>query len=393
MSPRLIVLYCGLLLSVTAFSVDITLPAFSLITREFATDYTNVQMVIPVFLIATGIGQLVTGPISDRFGRRPAVLMGLGVYAFGALVCMSSPTIETLLAGRAIQGLGASIGPVVARAILRDLFTGKELARNMALATMIFAFGPIVAPLLGVSIMLLGTWRLIFLVITGFGIILLLIGYFRLPETNQARNPSATSLPAIWSNIKKVMHNDRSRLYVLLVGPIMACMMVILVSVPRVYHDTFGIDGALFAVLFALHGLGIIVGQIVNRKMITLLGTAPAMRIGAGILWVTVLAMLCLDQAGLLNAYVTSLMLVIYATGYLIVASNSAALALDPHGPIAGFVASFLGFSAQFIGSLIGIATAIVIGGDLTRFIIVLLAVCSFVLLVLFVFREIGRES
>jgi DHA1 family bicyclomycin/chloramphenicol resistance-like MFS transporter len=392
MSPRILVLYCGLLLSVTAFSIDITLPAFTLMAADLSAPYASVQLVIPVFLLMTGVGQFFSGPLSDRFGRRPVVLAGLAIYALGALVCMISPQIEYLLFGRAIQGLGASVGPVVARAILRDLFSGRELARNIALATMIFAVGPIVAPLLGVSIMLLGTWRLVFLVIMGFGTLLFLTGFFRLPETNKSPNPAAARPAIFWKNMQTVMRNDRSRLYVLMSGPILAMMLVILVAIPRVYHETFGIDGAMFALLFALHGLGIIFGQILNRRMITSLGTAPAMRVGATLLVLTVTAMVVIDLVGWMNAYVLSAILVVFAVGYLIVAANSAALALDPHGEIAGFVSSFLGFCSQIVGSVIAIILATVIGGDLTVFIIVLFFTCGFVLAMLVVFRESHEE-
>lgn len=187
MSPGSIVLYCGFLLTVTAFSVDITLPAFGLIAADLGADYGQVQLVVPLFILATGFGQMLAGPLSDRFGRKPVVLGGMALYAAGATICQFAPSIEVLLSGRILQGLGAAAGPVVGRAIIRDLFAGQALARNLALATMIFAFGPIVAPLLGISIMSVGSWRSIFFVITLFGLALLLIGWLALPELIPSR--------------------------------------------------------------------------------------------------------------------------------------------------------------------------------------------------------------
>jgi len=243
MTPGSIVLYCGFLLTVTAFSVDITLPAFGLIAADLQADYGKVQLIVPLFILATGFGQIIAGPLSDRFGRKPIVLAGMGIYAIGATICQFAPNIEVLLAGRVIQGLGAAAGPVVGRAIIRDLFVGNALARNLALATMIFAFGPIIAPLLGISIMSVGSWRAIFLVITCFGLILLVIGWLALPESNTSKNPMATQPRTLWTNTKTAFANPQSRFYLLMSGPVMAMMIVILVSIPRVFKETFAIEG------------------------------------------------------------------------------------------------------------------------------------------------------
>lgn len=380
MSANTIVLYCGLLLSVTAFSVDITLPAFSLIAADLSADYALVQLIIPAFIMATGLGQMLAGPLSDRFGRKPVILAGLSIYSAGALLCLVAPAIEWLLAGRCIQGLGAAVGPVIGRAVIRDLFHGTELARNMALATMIFAFGPIVAPLLGVGIMQMGTWRLIFMVIAAFGIALLVIGAWRLPETIPARDREATRPRRIAANLSTVFAHPASRFYVLLAGPVMAMMLSILISIPRVYEESFGISGTLFAVLFALHGLGIIAGQFVNRMMIRRLGIVPAMLTGAVVVMLTSCLMVLLALAGLKGPYVLSAMMILFATSFLIVMSNSTALALDPHPMIAGFVSSLFGFLAQLVGSLIAIGAAMWIGGDTMRFAIAITCLSGFVL-------------
>ena len=127
--------------------------------------------------------------------RWPALLCGLAAFAAGTVLCLFAQNAEMLLLGRAVQGIGASGGPVVARAILRDLFSGRQLAANIALATMVFAFGPIVAPLAGVVFMQFGSWRMIFAAILLFGLILLAVGLLFLPETLARANPGATPEP------------------------------------------------------------------------------------------------------------------------------------------------------------------------------------------------------
>ncbi len=391
-SPKAIVIYCGLLLTMTAFSVDITLPAFTLIAAELQADYSSVQMVVPVFIFAAGFGQIVMGPLSDRYGRKPVILAGLAVYCLGAVICLFAPAIEILLLGRAIQGIGAAVGPVVGRAVLRDLFAGPVLAGNIALATMIFAFGPIVAPLLGVAIMQAGSWRYVFLVIVIFGLALLISGFLRLGETNQKRDLAATRPSTLWKNLRTVMANPQSRFYVLMTGPIMAMMLSILISIPRVFKEMYDIDGTRFALLFALHGFGIIIGQIINRRMIAKFGTAATMRSGAILIFAISLFMMSLNYTGAMGP-VLSFTLILFATGYLVVLANATALAIDPHGQIAGFVSSLLGFWSQFFGSLLAVLLAVFIGGDLTSFIAVLAVITGFVMLTLFLYAIMQKSA
>lgn len=165
----------------------------------------------------------------------------------------------------------------------------------------------------------------------------------------------------------------------------MAMMIIILVSIPRVFKEAFGIEGALFAILFAMHGIGIIIGQIVNRRMIPVLGIATAMKIGAAVLVITSFAMLILNEADLMGPYVLTGSMIGFATGYLVVVSNSMALALDPHGEIAGFVSSLYGFCAQLVASSAAIIIAATIRGDLSAFIWVLLMLSGAVFTILMV--------
>ena len=392
MSPRQIVLYCGLLLTVTAFSVDITLPAFGYIADDLKADYGLVQWIVPIFVFSAGFGQLFAGPLSDRFGRKPIVLIGLAIYSAGAIICQFAPSIEVLLAGRVLQGLGASAGRVLGPAIIRDLFVSRELARNIALATMIFALGPIVAPLVGVSIMALGTWRLIFLAITAFGIMMFLVGWLALPESNSNKNREATNPRILWKNATITLSHPQSRFYLLMAGPIMAQMLIILVIVPRIYKEEFGVEGTMFALLFALHGIGIIIGQIANRHFLSVYQIGTVMKAGAAVLFTTMLVMLGLDQAGLMNAYVLTACLIGFATGFMVVMGNATALALDPHGEIAGFVSSLFGFTSQFISALAAMAVASFVRGDLSAFIWVLVVLSGGVFSVL-LFGDPARKN
>ena len=365
MHNRIIIIYCGLLLTLTAFSIDILLPAFASMAGDLDTSLYNVQLTVPFFLVAVGVGHLVCGSLSDRFGRRIIIKAGMSIYIAGSIAIMLAADIETVLAGRVLQGLGASAGPVIARAIIRDLYAGKELARNMALASAVFAFGPIVAPLAGAGLLVFFNWRVLLILMVVLSAILLAFCIYFLPETITKTDARATRLSTITSNIGEIFSHPSSRFYLLLSGITMSMILIILINIAAIYQVNFGITGIGFAILFAIQGVGIIIGQLINRRLINKIGTEMSSLIGSATLVIVSLAIVGLSLAGAMTPWLLTLLLTGHASGYLVVYANAAAMTLDPHHRIAGFTSSFYGFFSQVVSSTIGIITAIFIHGDL----------------------------
>jgi DHA1 family bicyclomycin/chloramphenicol resistance-like MFS transporter len=372
---RTIVVYCGVMMAISAFSVDITLPSFPAIQAGLLAPYELVQWTITIYMGAAGVAQLVWGSASDRFGRKPVLAAGLGIYLVGCLVAALAPDIVVMLVGRALQGVGAAAAIVLSRAIIRDLFSGEELARNMALATAIFAVGPIFAPLLGAAIAAPFGWRAIFGVLAVFACCLLLF-LLRTPETVRVLAPDALR-PAVFARrTVRLFAHPQSRHFLLLSTIIMSTMLLILASAPRFYGAEFGISGTTFALFFAIHGLGIIVGQTANRRLIPMVGTVRAMLYGNIVLVAAASLMLALSLAGAINAYLMTALLTLFATSYLIVFSNAAAMVLDPHGDIAGFAAAFHGFMSQIGCAVIVSVLVLVTGESVVGFATALLSIC-----------------
>ncbi|MCV0397494.1 MAG: Bcr/CflA family efflux MFS transporter [Rhizobiaceae bacterium] len=372
---RAVVLYCGLLMSISAFSVDITLPSFPAMAEGLSARYELIQWTITVYMFAAGIAQLLWGSASDRYGRRPILAAGLSIFLVGCLVAALAPSIAVLLIARAAQGFGAAAAIVSSRAIIRDLFSGEELARNLALATAIFAVGPIMAPLLGAGIALPFGWRAIFGVLAALAAAMLLF-LLRMPETIPAISARSMRPAVFMERACRLFVHPQSRHFLILSAVAMSSMLFILASAPRVYDVEFGISGTVFAIYFALHGTGIIVGQTANRRLIPAVGTVRAMLIACGVLILAAALILATALAGIANAASTTALLILFATSYLIVYSNAAAMVLDPHGDIAGFAASFYGFISQ-IGSAVIVSGLVVLAGDsVTAFAATLLAIC-----------------
>ncbi|MCY6383618.1 Bcr/CflA family efflux MFS transporter [Hoeflea prorocentri] len=350
MGRRAIVVFCGLLMSVTAFSVDITLPAFPQMMNEFSTGFTQVQWSVTAFLFATGIGQLVWGSFSDRFGRRPTLFIGLTTLLAGQMLAIAAPTIDALLVARVIQGLGAAAAIVSCRAILRDLFSGQELARSMAFASAVFAIGPMLAPLFGALITEFSGWRFIFVALGILAtLLLILLAYFE--ETSPQKDRRALHATRIKSNVAAVFHHPQSRFFMIVSMFVMAFMLLILTGAAPVYETEFGITGVTFAVLFGIHGLGIVAGQILNRRLIVSIGVFAAIAVAGAVMVAMSGLLLFLSATGLLTVYVLPVILALANAAFLVFYSNATSLVLDPHHERAGFAVSLFGFFTQMGGA------------------------------------------
>jgi DHA1 family bicyclomycin/chloramphenicol resistance-like MFS transporter len=385
--PRAIVAFCGLLIAASAISNDSTLPVLPQIVADLDAGYASVQMTITIYILTAGLGQIVWGPLSDGWGRRPVLAAGLGIYLLGCLVAALAPDVAVLLGGRVLQGLGGAAALVVGRTILRDLFSGQALARHMATASAVFAAGPIIAPFLGGSFAYLAGWRGVYgvlAVLAGAALLVLL----RLPETLPARVAAPLSLPLMWTRFRRIAANRQSAHFLMVGTVVMATMITIIAAAPRLYDELFGLTGMAFTFYFAVHGVGIVIGQIANRRLIATIGTVRATQVGAAVLVLAASLLLATGLAGVASALSTTALLILYATSFMVVFSNSAALVLDPHGDIAGFAASIYGLVTQVGAGSVATALVWVVGGSFTGFAGALLAMCLVCLCLLMLWRD-----
>jgi len=364
MSPTFLIVYCGLVLSLSAFSIDITLPAFFPMAKDFSASIDQVQMTVPVFALTFGAGQILFGAASDRFGRKPMVILGLSFFLAGSLLAFMAPSLDVLLAGRFLQGLGAGCNQVSVRAVLRDRYSGAALGQAMALAMGIFAFGPVAAPLLGYGLVELGGWRFVFVGIFIFCTLLMVATLWRMPETNEALDPLALKVAHLKSSLFAVLGHGQSRFFIFYSALVFFVILSFVVNSPRFYAQDFGITGLGFAVSFAIIGLGIVPGQFLNKFLIRRHGVLYAARVGAvGVSFFYGL-MFVLAFNGLLGGAGFTALLVGFGAFSIITMTNGASLTIDPHGQIAGFTSSLFGFVTQLSGAVLSGLTVPVFAGS-----------------------------
>jgi DHA1 family bicyclomycin/chloramphenicol resistance-like MFS transporter len=276
----------------------------------------------------------------------------------------------------------------VGRAILRDCNSGAALAQAMALAMAIFAFGPIVAPLLGFGLVSHGGWRLVFVGMAVYGAVLVLAAVASLKETNRAINAEALQPGYLGQSILRLVRHPQSRFFLIIAAVNAFGITSFIANAPLLFRGAFGIEGLTFAVIFALTGLGIILGQVVNRRLIGRIGVLATTRWASGILAGVSAAVLMLHFAGALNVYSFAALMFVFDTSFLVVMANSASLVIDPHKDIAGFASSIFGFLSQFIASVLAILTLPLLKGDMGRWSISLLLVNGALLLAVYAYRH-----
>ncbi len=339
-------------MSLTAFSVDISLPFFPAIASSLESPLSSMPFIITVYLFFMGIGNLVFGALSDKYGRKPVLFGTLLVFIVGAVVCGLADSLRQLLVGRALQGFAVGAVPVVGTAILRDMFTGRELGRSMAIATGIFSIGPIVAPLLGVALAELGgSWRFVFYAMAAYAA-LLLFALLATPETNAAPSADATRVSTMWRNSKVILFHQQSGYFLAVSAITMVTMILILSTIPAIYKIQFDITGAKFAVFFAVHGFGIIAGQFLNHRLIAIHGIVKTAMIAALIMGVATLLVIVFSLMGWLNEYWLSSFVTLFAVGYLSVIANSMSMLMQPHGDKAGLAASLRGATSSLVATI-----------------------------------------
>ena len=365
MSRRFLIIFCGLLLTSNAFSTDILLPALFSMEGAFAAPLEQVQIAMPLFIFASAFGQIVYGPASDRFGRKPVLLTGLAIYTFAALIALMAQSLGVLLFARALQGFGSAAGIVLGRAILRDTHSGAELAQSMAMAMAVITLGPVLSPLAGTGLVALGGWQSVFGAMALFGMTLAAVTVWKLEETNNALRPDALDRRELVIAFRRVLSHPQSRFFLFVAAALGFTIISFIAHAPRFFRSTFGIEGIWFAAMFALLGMGIVVGQICNTRSIRRYGVLNTTRAAAGILVAVTGLMAVLTAMSWISPIGFGLLMLVFNGAFLSMMANAASLTIDPHAEIAGLASSVYGFVTQLIPGALALATLPLIRGEL----------------------------
>lgn len=344
----------ALLMSLTALSIDIMLPALPAMGEGLGVDDVNFrQTVLTAYLVGFGIGQVFYGPLADRFGRKPPLIAGLMLSAAASLYCALAPSFDHLLAARLVQGFGLAAPRVVAIAVVRDCFVGREMARVMSLVMTVFIMMPIVAPSVGGLIVRLGDWPWIFIFILAIALTAMIWAGLRLAETRAPEDRLPLSVRGIARAFAAAAGNRQTLGYAVAVGLILSCLLGYIASAQQIFVDLYGL-GDLFPLVFGSVALAMAAATFTNSRLVGRYG----MRVvghAAGCGFVAV-AIVFVSLAWATSPPLIVFFCVMWASTFFfgLMMPNFNAMAMEPQGHIAGTASSFLGFFTTIVGSLLG---------------------------------------
>lgn len=350
-------LVLGLLSAVGPFTIDMYLPAMPAIAADLGGTIAATQATLTGYFIAFGLAQLIYGPLADQIGRKPPIYIGMAVFILGSVGCALAPTIGWLTAFRVLQGFGAAAVMVIPRAIIRDMHTGVEATRLMALLMLVISVSPMLAPLAGAGMLELGDWRLIFWALCGAAVLSLVLTATAQPETLRPENRRPINIASLLQGAGVLLRDPVFMGLTFVGGFGMASFFVFIASASFVYTGQFGLSPTGFGLAFAANALGFIGASQFAAPLGARFGILSVMRLAVigFVVFTTLLLMLAL--AGMAGLAVIIVMLVLANACLGLVIPTTMVIALDGHGSIAG-LASSLGGTLQMVagGAMIALA-------------------------------------
>ncbi|MEF8709321.1 MAG: multidrug effflux MFS transporter [Candidatus Accumulibacter propinquus] len=344
------------LVALGPLSTDLYLPSLPTLARVFASDVASVQLTLSVFLAGFACGQIVYGPLSDRYGRRPVLLAGLLLFCVGSLGCVFAHSIDRLILARFVQALGACAGPVIGRAVVRDLWGASESARVIAYMGGAMAIGPLLGPTLGGFLTVLFGWQSNFVLLLLVAVVQLAVVARVLGESNVHRDPEATTPARMLANFRRLLA-DRSYLgYLLTFSFSYSALFAFISASSFVLADRHGLTPQVYGMCFGIVVAGYLIGSVASGRLVRRLGSDGLLARGACLGAVAGVSMAVLEFSGVhgVAAILAPMFFCTVATG--LVMPNAIARALAPYPTMAGSASALMGFVQMTMAACVGIA-------------------------------------
>lgn len=377
---RVLAIY-ALIISIGSLSIDMYLPAIPAIRRELATGTAPMQTTMAVYLLGLAIGQLAYGPLSDAFGRKRPLLLGMAIYVLAAACCALAGSVEALIGFRLLQALGASASTVtiraMIRAMIRDRHAPADVARALSLLTAVMGVAPIVAPLIGSAILDLAGWRAIFVCLAAFAGVMGITATLALQETHPGA-PGRISATATWRGMGRLLRHGRFVRLAFAGAATQSGLFAYLSSAPVVFADGFGLESDAIGRLFAVSGAAYIAGAHLNRLLLRRCSPTALMQAGMRLHLVAAVLMLVFGATGQtgLHWLMVAVCALMVATG--MVSPNAIALALAPFKGRAGMAASLMGALQYALAGVTSLALGVVGTGSVIPLALTLVAIGLF---------------
>lgn len=355
----LLLVVLGALMAFASISTDTYLPAFPAIAADFGVDEGRIQLTISSYLIGFSLGQLAWGPLSDRVGRRWPIIGGMVLFVLGSMGCGVSGSAEALILWRLLQALGASAGPVLARAMVRDLYARERAAQMLSTLMLIMAVAPLLGPIVGGQILLFADWRTIFWCLAAVGVVSA-IGVMTIDETLPAERRDRGRLTGVLKSYGRVLSDRRLIGYAAVGGFYYGGAFAYIAGTPFAYIDYYKVPPTAYGLLFAVNVVGLMAANFFNARLVVRLGADRILRFGAMMAALSGVLLAVDARFGLGGLWGLAIPLFFYFSAAGFIVANSVAGALTTFPREAGAASAVLGavhygagiFSAALLGWL-----------------------------------------
>jgi len=350
-----IIISIAILVALGPMATDMYLPALPTLARDLNTNTASVQLTLSVYFFGFAIGQLIYGPLSDCFGRKPVLQIGLIIFIISSAIASLSTSIETLIIVRLFQALGGCAGPVLGRAMVRDLFSDEEAGQVLSHIASSMALAPAVAPIIGGLLTVAYGWQANFWFLFVYGLLALSMLTFGLKETNQQKNPNAMKISQLLANYAYILKHQQWRLYTLICSLIFAGLFAFLLASSFVLIEFLGISEYQYGLLFAVIVIGYIIGSQLSVRLSRKLGAFKLIRYGCWLALVSGSSMLWLSliESHNIVSIIAPHFFFMIAVG--ITMPLAMAGALNPFPNMAGSASGLLGTTQMLIAAGFGV--------------------------------------
>ncbi|GAB2902558.1 Bcr/CflA family multidrug efflux MFS transporter [Paralcaligenes sp. KSB-10] len=348
----------GLLTALGPLAIDMYLPAFPAIVQGLNTTQGQVERTLASYLFGLAIAQIFYGPFADRYGRKLPLVMGLALFIIASIACGLTSSIEHLTLWRIVQAFGGASGMVIPRAVIRDNFDTREAAKALSVLILVMGVTPILAPLLGGQVLIFGSWRGLFAIMTICGV-LLLVGVIRyMRETLPPEKAIPLRVSTIARNYTGLLRHRGFMCYTLAGGFGSAGMFAYISGSPRVFIEIFHVDPKYFGFLFGLNAAALIITSQISARLLNRYSPETLLKIAQICLAGITLAALMVTLAGAMTLPLLMLCLIGFMGSQGFVSPNAAALALSEQGNRLGVASALMGTLQMLCGALSGLAVS-----------------------------------
>lgn len=345
------IIILGLLSAIGPFSIDMYLPGFPVIAKDLHTTVEHIALSLSSFFIGISFGQLLYGPLLDRFGRKKPLLIGLIVYILTSIACALAATADALIVLRLLQALGACVGMVASRAMVRDLFPVAENAKIFSTLMLVVGVSPMLAPTIGGYLTAGVGWQYVFVVLTGIGVLLLVAVYFFMPESKQPDKSFSLKPITITQNFLAVLKVPQFYVYTMVGAIASAGLYAYISGSPYLFMEIFKVSERHYGWIFAIIAGGLISSAQINTLLLKTYKSKQVIPFALLIQALTGITLVVGSAYGWLNLYTTVLCMFIFLGCQGFTSPNASALSMAPFSKNAGSASALMGFIQMAIGA------------------------------------------